>query len=48
MMIGETKRLGPALLRALLAVSLASVLSGCGMVDYVKGIGDDDDEDAAL
>ena len=48
MMIGETKRFGPALLRALLAVSLASMLSGCGMVDYVKGIGDDDDEDAAL
>jgi outer membrane protein assembly factor BamB len=48
MMIGETKRFGPALLRALLAVSLAGMLGACSVVDYVKSIGDDDDEDAAL
>lgn len=47
MMIGETKRFGPALLRALLAASLAGMLGACGMVDYVKSIGDDE-EDAAL
>lgn len=48
MMIGETKRFGPALLRALLAMSLAGMLGACSVVDYVKNIGDDDDEDAAL
>ena len=47
MMIGETKRFGPALLRALLAASLAGMLGACSVVDYVKSIGDDD-EDAAL
>ena len=47
MIIGEKKRLGPALLRALLAASLAGMLGACGMVDYVKSIGDDE-EDAAL
>ncbi len=47
MMIGEKKRLGPTLLRALLAASLAGMLGACGMVDYVKSIGDDE-EDAAL
>jgi len=47
MTIGETKRFGPALLRALLAVSLAGMLGACSVVDYVKSIGDDE-EDAAL
>lgn len=47
MTIGETKRFGPALLRALLALSLAGMLGACSVVDYVKSIGDDE-EDAAL
>jgi len=48
MRTGDMKRFAATLLRALLVLSFAGMLGACGIVDYVKGIGDDDKEKAEL